>query len=150
MVHIMCLQSLDVYIRALLCLHHDPMPLTYAYFCHYTVLNINFQESDYSFDEADAVSGILVRFRRTQNPFTLRLFPVDITEGKRRVGEFITIPATTNEATAGECGILFKYLSCCYGKLEHWYLHACGSVVDEIFTLQARIPLVKNTFYSKE
>ena len=73
------------------------------YFYHCTVLNINFQESDYSFDEADNVSGISVRFRRTQSPFTLHLFPVNITEGERRVGDFITIPATTSAATAGEC-----------------------------------------------
>ena len=72
-------------------------------------MNINFQESGYSFDEADKVSGILVRFRRTQSPFTLRLFPVNITEGKRRVGDFITIPETTSAATAGECGILDLY-----------------------------------------
>ena len=72
-------------------------------------MNINFQESGYSFDEADKVSGILVRFRRTQSPFTLRLFPVNITEGKRRVGDFITIPETTSAATAGDCGILDLY-----------------------------------------
>ena len=81
-------------------------PKTYAYFCHCTVLNINFQDSDYSFNEAAPVSGISVRFRRTQSPFTLHLFPVNITEGKRRVGDFITIDATTSEATAGECGIV--------------------------------------------
>ena len=78
----------------------------YNYFCHCTVLNINFQESDYSFNEAAPVSGITVRFRRTQSPFTLRLFPVNITEGERRVGDFITIDATTSAATAGECDIL--------------------------------------------
>ena len=82
------------------------MLFTCAYFCHCTVLNINFQESDYSFDEDDAVSGISVRYRRTQSPFTLRLFPVNITEGERRVGDFITIDATTSVATAGECDIL--------------------------------------------
>ena len=81
------------------------MPFICTYFCHCAVLNINIQEPDYSFDEADAVSGISVRFRRTQSSFSLRLFPVNITEGKRRVGDFITIVATTSEATAGECGI---------------------------------------------
>ena len=98
-----------------------PNALTDAYFCHYTVLNINFQEWDYSFDEADNISGISVRFRSTQSQFTLRLFPVNITEGKRRVGDFIRIDETTSEATAGECGIL-NYPAATAIILEQWYL----------------------------
>ena len=98
-------------------------------FCHCTVLNINFQESDHSFDEAHNISDISVRFRRTQSPFTLRLFPVNITEAERRVGDFITIDATTSAATAGGCGIMVLN-SYSAAKaiiiLEHWYLHARG------------------------
>ena len=85
-----------------------------------------------------------MQFRRTQSSFRLHLFPVNITEGLRRVGDFITIDETTSAATAGECDILDlnSHPVATAIMLEH-YLHACGSAMDEICTLQAKIPLCR-------
>ena len=47
----------------------------------YIVLEINFEEEDYSITEGDPwPPTIRLQFRRTQNPFTMTLFSVTITE----------------------------------------------------------------------
>ena len=74
--------------------------------CPSAVLEINFEESDYSIEEGSRMlsSPITLQFRTNQNPFTVRLSPVtvDTAEGKE-LGHFInsgTI-APSSRARAG-------------------------------------------------
>ena len=47
----------------------------------YIVLEINFEEADYSITEGDPwPPTIRLQFRKTQNPFTMTVFSVSITE----------------------------------------------------------------------
>ena len=74
----------------------------------YKVLQINFEEADYSFDEdrQDFSSPIFLQFRRNQNPFTVILSTVSIkvieNEG---LGDFVNLENIGNlsRATPGIC-----------------------------------------------
>ena len=75
-----------------------------------TELEINFDQLDYSFTEGVAsVPDIKVQFKRTQNPFTLMLYPVSHREAVKRfrVDSFIFDPPQTETegATAGKIRI---------------------------------------------
>ena len=61
----------------------------YLIWCTYTVLselNINFRESDYSFNEGDQESSIILQLREVQYSFTVTLHPVSITEARDPAG----------------------------------------------------------------
>ena len=53
---------------------------------HFTVLNINFRETDSVVNEGDLQGSIILRLRETQNPFTMTLHPVTITEARDPAG----------------------------------------------------------------
>ena len=71
-----------------------------------TGLEINFEESDYSIEEGGTLStDIRFQFRGNQNPFTVRLCPVDIdTAEALDLGFFIDSDSIDiiSRATAGE------------------------------------------------
>ena len=72
-----------------------------------TELQINFERLEYSFMEGEAqAQHIKVLFRRTQNPFTLILYPVTIKEAVEsfHVENFIINPPQreVERATAGK------------------------------------------------
>ena len=75
-------------------------------FSHLTGLEINFEESDYSNEEGGTLStDIRFQFRNNQNPFSVRLCPVDIdTVEARGLGYFINSGDIDiiSRATAGE------------------------------------------------
>ena len=56
-----------------------------------TVLEINFEEDDYSIEEGRTLSTVIrLQFRQNQNPFTVRLCPVSIdTAEAMNLGSFI-------------------------------------------------------------
>lgn len=74
--------------------------------CH-TVLEINFEEADYSIEEGvDLSQPIRMQFRTTQNDFTLILCPLSIEEAeKQNVGDFIDFSSILDgsRATSGDC-----------------------------------------------
>ena len=75
-------------------------------FVHLTGLEINFEESDYSIEEGGTLStNIRFQFRNNQNPFSVRLCPVniDIVEASG-LGRFINSGDIDiiSRATAGE------------------------------------------------
>ena len=73
---------------------------------HFTVLNINFQETDYVVNEGDLQGSIILRLRETQNPFTVTLHPVTITEARDPAGFnlslFIAAVPADAQATQGK------------------------------------------------
>ena len=67
------------------------------YFCH-KVLQINFDQSDYTIIEGSATlsSPITLIFRQNQNPFTIMLSPVTVATAEAAgVGDFINADAIT-------------------------------------------------------
>ena len=75
----------------------------------FTELEINIEEFDYLVQEDEASNPVIrLQFRRTQNPFTMTIFPVSISDLDQRFNftaeDFINIPTTPEAiATAGEC-----------------------------------------------
>ena len=73
---------------------------------HFTVLNINFRETDYVVNEGDKGGLIILRLRETQNPFTVTLHPVTITEARDPAGInvslFVAAVPADAQATAGK------------------------------------------------
>ena len=56
-------------------------------------LEINIEEADYSVIEGEAENTVIkLQFRRTQNPFTVTVYPVNSTQANKRfnVGNFFT------------------------------------------------------------
>lgn len=72
--------------------------------CH-SVLEINFEEADYSIEEGiDLSQSIRMQFRATQNDFTLILCPLSIGEAEEQnVGRFIDFSSIESRATSGDC-----------------------------------------------
>ena len=66
------------------------------YFNNATVhigLELNIEEADYSVIEGETENTVIkLQFRRTQNPFTVTVYPVNITQANKRfnVGSFFT------------------------------------------------------------
>ena len=73
---------------------------------HFTVLNINFRETDSVVNEGDQQGSIILRLRETQNPFTVTLHPVTITEARDpdgfNVSLFIADVPEDAQATPGK------------------------------------------------
>ena len=69
------------------------------------VLEINIKEVDYSIEEGESENPIIrVQYRRTQNDFTLNLYPVSITVALDHYKLQAFLPATfTDLATEGVC-----------------------------------------------
>ena len=71
----------------------------------FQVLQMNFEEDDYSILEGSDDLTITLRFRENQNPFTVRLSPVTIdTAESMNLGFFINsnIIRDDHRATAGQ------------------------------------------------
>lgn len=69
-------------------------------------LEINFEESTYFITEADTSDPhIRLQFRRTQNPFTIFLFSVNIVDMNQAINieDYVYVYSEANSATAGEC-----------------------------------------------
>ena len=80
---------------AIECLHLYPL----------VVLEINIKEVDYTIEEGGSENPIIRgQFRRTQNDFTLNLYPVNIAVALNRYKLQAFLPATfTDLATEGVC-----------------------------------------------
>ena len=75
---------------------------------HCTELNICFRESEYTVNEGDQQSSIILRLKKeVQNSFTVTLYPVSITEAldpasRFNVSAFITSVTEDAQATPGK------------------------------------------------
>ena len=76
---------------------------------HFTVLNINFRETDSVVNEGDLQGSIILRLRETQNPFTVTLHPVTIPEARDQdgfnVSDFVADAPADAQATPGKGGV---------------------------------------------
>ena len=77
---------------------------------HYTEMEINFQKSHYMVNEGDRRVSIILQLREAQNPFTMTLHLVSITEARNashfNVSAFVTSVPTEAKATPGKEVIL--------------------------------------------
>ena len=67
-------------------------------------LEVNIEEADYSVIEGEAENTVIkLQFRRTQNPFTVTVYPVNITQANKQfnVGNFFT-GEVVDDAMEGE------------------------------------------------
>ena len=98
------------------CFSHDQVLFNLAH-CLFVVLEINFIESDYSFEEGERIpcTQTTLQFRTNQNPFNITLSPVTVdTAESMGLGFFINSAtiAQGSRATAGIRNILlFKIIS---------------------------------------
>ena len=67
------------------------------------MLEINFEESQYSVQEGETLPMMRLQFKKAQNPFTVAFYPVSITRAMTefKLGDFIMF-SNINEATAGK------------------------------------------------
>ena len=77
-----------------------------------TVLEINFEEDDYSIEEGRTLSTVIrLQFRQNQNQFTVRLCPVSIdTAEAMNLGSFIDSDTIDNISRATPGGLLKYHL----------------------------------------
>ena len=80
----------------------------YNYYAYcFTELQINFEKLDYCIDEGDSTANLItMRYRRTENDFTLRLTPVSMSDSESMydVAAFVDPHDSDEEAraTAGD------------------------------------------------
>ena len=96
------------------------------YFCH-KVLQINFDQSDYTIEEGSATlsSPITLQFRENQSPFTIMLSPVTVATAEAAgVGDFINA-VNIDPGSIATTGDVTMYLNlslcvcvCMWGKRE--------------------------------
>ena len=92
---------------------------------------INFDLPEYSFVEGEpGAQDIRVQFRRTQNPFTLILYPVSHTEAMEsyNIENFVGAPPEeeVDRATSGKIYIIFIQHVPCKMQFSDLYLKCTG------------------------
>ena len=80
------------------CMYFNVFKLLYCY----PVLEINFEEDDFSIIEGSPLN-VLMQFRPTESPFTLNVRPVSIADAEDIGLESCSIIGKASRATAGKC-----------------------------------------------